>query len=50
LELRPKGEEARSTLRKLVKRGAKAKAKITVTFTDRAGNSTTERLIVELKE
>jgi trypsin len=50
LGLKPKGKKARSTLRKLLKRGARAKAQITVTFTDRAGNSTTERLTVELEE
>ncbi|MGH2983145.1 MAG: trypsin-like serine protease [Solirubrobacterales bacterium] len=49
LKLKPKGKTAQRTLRKLVRRGAGAKAKINVTFTDRAGNSTTEKLIVKLE-
>ena len=35
---------------KLVKRGAKAKAKIKVTLTDLAGNSTSEMVVVKLKK
>ncbi len=40
LKLKPKGKKAK---KELVKRGAKAKAKITVTLTDLAGNSTSEK-------
>jgi secreted trypsin-like serine protease len=50
LELQPKGKKARRTLRKLVKSGAGAKAKINVTLTDLAANSTAEKLIVKLKK
>ena len=36
-------------LRKLVRRGARAKAKIGVSLTDRAGNATSERLVLKLR-
>lgn len=49
LKLKPKGKKARRGLRKLVKAGARAKAKINVTFTDRAANSAVQRLIVKLQ-
>jgi len=49
LKVKPKGKTAQRRLRKLVRRGAGAKAKINVTFTDRAGNSTAEKLIVKLE-
>jgi trypsin len=49
LKLKLKGKKAQRAFRKLVRRGAGAKAKINVTFADRAGNSTTEKLIVKLK-
>jgi secreted trypsin-like serine protease len=49
LIVRPKGKKAWSTLRKLVRRGARAKAKVNVTFTDRAGNATFKGLVVALE-
>jgi secreted trypsin-like serine protease len=49
LKVKPKGKTAQRRLRKLVRRGAGAKAKINVTFTDRAGNSIAEKLIVKLE-
>jgi C4-type Zn-finger protein len=50
LKLKPKGKKAKKKLLKLVKKGAKAKAKITVTLTDLAGNSTSEKVVVKLKK
>jgi len=53
LKLLPRGKKARRkksarALRKLVKGGSKAKAKITVTTADRVGNATIERVVVGL--
>ncbi len=50
LKLKPRGKKNKRKLLKLVKGGAKARAKITVTLTDPAGNSATERLVVKLKK
>ena len=49
LKLRPKRKKVRRRLARLVRRGSKAKAKLRVTVTDRAGHSTTERLVVKLR-
>ncbi len=51
LKLKQKGgKKKKRKLVKLVKRGAEAKAKITITLTDLAGNSTSEKLVVKLKK
>ena len=44
------GKKKKRKLVKLVKKGAKAKAKITVTLTDLAGNTTSEKVVVKLKK
>ena len=52
LKLKPKGKAGRKAAEKLkraVKKGAKAKARITVTFTDLAGNKTTKKLAFRLR-
>ncbi len=49
LKLKPKGKKAANKLRKAVKKGSKAKAKITVTFEDPAGNKTTRKLAFSLR-
>lgn len=52
LKLSPKGKKNRRAAKKLkqaVKKGAKAKAKLKVTFTDAAGNSSRENLTVRLR-
>lgn len=50
LKLKVKGKSELNQLIKLVKNGAKATAKITVTLTDLAGNSTAEKVVVKLKK
>ncbi len=51
LKLKPKGGKKKTRkLVKLVKGGAKAKAKIKWTLTDLAGNSTSGKLVVKLKK
>ena len=50
LKLKPKGKKNKRKLVKLVKGGAKAKAKIKWTLTDLAGNSTSGKLVVKLKK
>lgn len=52
LKLKPKGKKNRkraSKLRKQVKKGAKAKANLTVEFADLAGNSSRKKLSLKLK-
>lgn len=49
LKLSPKGSKAKRRLKLLVKRGAKAKARIEVTAVDSAGVSSTAKLTVKLK-
>jgi len=50
LKLKPKGRKAARKLRRAMKKkGAKAQARIIVTFTDLAGNKTRERLVVRLR-
>ena len=43
-------QKAKRKLIKLVKNGAKATAKITVTLTDTAGNATSAKVTVKLKK
>ena len=50
LKLKVKGKKNQKKLIKLVKKGAKAKAKIKWTLTDLAGNSTGGKLVVKLKK
>jgi len=50
LKLKQKGGKKRRKLVRLVRRGAKAKAKIKITLTDPAGNSSTEKVVVKLKK
>ena len=49
LKLKPRDKKKAKKLKKAVKKGAKAKAKITVTFTDLAGNETIEKLRFRLR-
>jgi trypsin len=49
LALMPKGSNGALTIRKLVASGGSAKVRISVAFTDRAGNSATEKRVVALK-
>lgn len=49
LKLKPKGKKSAKKLKRTVKKGAKAKAKINVTFTDAAGNTSREKLSLKLK-
>ena len=50
LKLKVKGKKKAKKLVKLVKRGAKAKAKISITLTDLAGNATAEKVVVKLEK
>ena len=49
LRLRPKSRKARRRLRRLVRRGRKARARIRVAYRDRAGNAGTARLTIRLR-
>jgi len=49
LRLRPKSGKARRRLRRLVRRGRKAQAKIRVSYRDRAGNASTAKLTIGLR-
>jgi hypothetical protein len=49
LKLRPESRKARRRLRRLVRRGRKAQAKIRVSYRDRAGNVSTARLTIRLR-
>jgi hypothetical protein len=48
LKLKPKKSKDRKKIAKALKKGKKAKAKLTVKLTDEAGNSETEKLLVKL--
>jgi glucose/arabinose dehydrogenase len=48
LRLKPKGGDGKRKLRRLLRRGKKAKAEIEVNFSYRAGSSTTESLTIRL--
>ena len=52
MKLKPQGKKNKrkaKKLKKAVKKGAKAKAKLTITFSDEAGNSDRETLKLKLK-
>ncbi len=49
LKLKPKKKKARKKLKKALRKGHKAKAKVTATFTDGAGNAATGKVKVTLK-